>query len=498
MDTKQKIAPASVLLKRAYAFYKENFKKIWLLLLLGGLGSSSLSFRIGSNDTVINFLATRGPSVIITYLAILLVLSLILFISKIALLKSIVDIRNNAYQGQFTAYKKSFGFFWSFVFLSIITPLIIFGGYALLIVPGIIISIYAVFSELRFFDTGEKGLAAITSSWKMVEGRWLEVFARLLVVTLCIFGLVLAAAIVASIIGLVLSSIIFAGSLASTKIIVSAIILLVLVIPFAVIFTIPLGILSTFEIYYDLKSIKSTEEMLNESKTSSRRKKLYLLAVIGVLAFIAIFAISAFVGYKEVSKKAVIQKAPETELITPFPILDLHKDLNLEPYVNHFSRYQINVPKGWEVASEKYNTNEFIKSNTSFKNEKYQSAVLIVDHIDLVKIIESDPGTTKADVVKTIIALDTENIKKLYEKNGYKGFQVSDPKTYTINNLEAHRVRGSAAESLEKIYDFEITVIPTDTDVYKIIALWPEAVYGWQAPEIHESFKSFIVHPLKK
>jgi hypothetical protein len=283
--------------------------------------------------------------------------------------------------------------------------------------------------------------------------------------------------------------------LASTKIIASAIILLVLVIPFAVIFTIPLGILSTFEIYYDLKSIKSAEEMSDESKTNSRRKKLYLLAVIGVLAFIAI---SAFVGYTEASKKAVIQKAPETELITPFPILDLHKDLNLEPYVNHFSRYQINVPKGWEVASEKYNTNEFIKSNTSFKNKKYQSAVLIVDHIDLVKIIESDPGTTKADVVKTIIALDTENIKKLYEKNGYKGFQVSDPKTYTINNLEAHRVRGSAAESLEKIYDFEITVIPTDTDVYKIIALWPEAVYGWQAPEIHASFSSFIVHTLRK
>ena len=52
-ESKPVLMSSKEIVNRARKFYKDNFKKLWLLFLLGGLGSVNLNFRYnGSNNSV--------------------------------------------------------------------------------------------------------------------------------------------------------------------------------------------------------------------------------------------------------------------------------------------------------------------------------------------------------------------------------------------------------------------------------------------------------------
>ncbi|MCA9359849.1 hypothetical protein KC850_02300 [Candidatus Kaiserbacteria bacterium] len=97
------------------------------------------------------------------------------------------------------ARKNILSFFW----LNIVSSLVIIGGYVLLIIPGIILSVYIIFSQFTFSIEGRRGVDALLRSRNLVKNNWWTIVKKIsgvYVVLIIIFILVGAVA------GLTLSS----------------------------------------------------------------------------------------------------------------------------------------------------------------------------------------------------------------------------------------------------------------------------------------------------
>jgi hypothetical protein len=101
-------------------------------------------------------------------------------------------------------FEVSFAKIPSYLLVAILTGLAIFGGFILLIIPGIIFTIWFGFSSYinLLEDKDNKGVAALKSSKALVEGRWLNVFVRLVVPSLVVY---IALIIVMIIVGIIMA-----------------------------------------------------------------------------------------------------------------------------------------------------------------------------------------------------------------------------------------------------------------------------------------------------
>lgn len=86
------------------------------------------------------------------------------------------------------AASKLFPYFW----IMLLSGLIVFVGFILLIVPGIVFSVWFAFASFVLILGNEKGTAALKKSKKYVRGIWLEVFLRFIAAAL--LGFLLSAA----------------------------------------------------------------------------------------------------------------------------------------------------------------------------------------------------------------------------------------------------------------------------------------------------------------
>ncbi len=149
----------------ARKFYKENFKKLWPLYILGGLGGLLSSGGGGggghssSSESSPNILAHVNIPAWVWILAgiLLIVIAIFLFISKISLLKGISDTHKGEFVGVKDSYKKGLATFWSFILVGIIVGWSTLGATALLIIPGIILSVYLSFTIYELIDKQKKG-----------------------------------------------------------------------------------------------------------------------------------------------------------------------------------------------------------------------------------------------------------------------------------------------------------------------------------------------------
>ncbi|MCB9812559.1 hypothetical protein H6778_02790 [Candidatus Nomurabacteria bacterium] len=78
-----------------------------------------------------------------------------------------------------------------FLWVSILTVLIVYGGMVLFVVPGIILSVLLAFSQVVFVAEGRRGLDALLRSRQLVLGRWWGIFGRLLGFGLLLYIVVL-------------------------------------------------------------------------------------------------------------------------------------------------------------------------------------------------------------------------------------------------------------------------------------------------------------------
>tara|TARA_B100000508_G_scaffold102982_2_gene81378 strand:- start:1748 stop:3379 length:1632 start_codon:yes stop_codon:yes gene_type:complete len=80
---------------------------------------------------------------------------------------------------------------WGLLWIYLLSFLVTMGGFMLLIIPGIIISLYIYFAQYVYITEGKRGMEALMRSRDLVWGNWWAVALKLLGITLILFGVFL-------------------------------------------------------------------------------------------------------------------------------------------------------------------------------------------------------------------------------------------------------------------------------------------------------------------
>ncbi|MFA4999344.1 MAG: hypothetical protein WC519_01285 [Parcubacteria group bacterium] len=88
--------------------------------------------------------------------------------------------------------KESFKFIWknlkSYLWIIILIALVVLPGFIAGIIPGIIISVFLMFSSLIFMDDGTKGMSALIKSKNYIKGFFWPIVGRLTLFSLVVMG----------------------------------------------------------------------------------------------------------------------------------------------------------------------------------------------------------------------------------------------------------------------------------------------------------------------
>jgi len=305
IQAKKDFLNSKEILKRARKFYKDNFKKLWPLYILGGLGSMSFSGQNSNGDNSTNSVPSTYSNIFSsipwwawTLIGILLtVIFIFLFISKISLLKSISDAHKGQFLGVKDSYKKGFAIFWSFILIGIMISLSVCGATVLLVIPGIILSVYLSFSIFELVDKKKKGFQALLGSWSLIRGYWWALVGKSAMIGLRILliGLLYFLAILIPVLILVVPGIIFHIT-ALTVVGISLGILAYLIISF--VFLTPLSIIAVFELYYNFCDVRESDVIADEILDKKRKRKLVIsMAIAAVVAVLVILGTLALIVF---------------------------------------------------------------------------------------------------------------------------------------------------------------------------------------------------------
>ena len=164
------LLPVTGLFQKAWVAYRSRAKAIILTMLLGMLVIAAAAFL------------SMGPAALLPYQAVLMLSAIggtllqlaVVFLVQAAVLFA-ASSRGLGVKASFKAsWKGLFGFIW----VTLLWGFVVSGGYLLLVVPGIIVSVLTYFSFFAFVNEDKRGMAALTASWSYVRGRWWAVFGR--------------------------------------------------------------------------------------------------------------------------------------------------------------------------------------------------------------------------------------------------------------------------------------------------------------------------------
>jgi hypothetical protein len=175
-----------------------------------------------------------------------------------------------------TSYQTGFKLFWASIWITILSTLAYFGGFVLLIVPGIIIGVQLALIQYVLVLEDRRGLTALTQSREYIKGYWWAFVGRTFLLGL-IFGAIM----------LVLYlpfKLIFGGIEAAF---IYGIILL---------FITPFSVVYSYEIFDNLRRLKPDVATTAAKAETGFLKVCMVVGVVGFIGFILfIFAAIAFV-----------------------------------------------------------------------------------------------------------------------------------------------------------------------------------------------------------
>src|SRR3989338_121651 len=269
----QALPPASRIFGTAISFYLNHWQII--------VGISAIPFAI---SLLWIFAGQSGSILLFTLLGIISFLSA--FAACLALFDAVTE--NGEPQGGISgAFSRGLHFFFPFVWVSFLMGFTTLGGTFLLLIPGLLVSIWLSLSLYVLFSEGKNGMEALTASWHYVKGFWGPVFWRLFFLgfVLAIFGFLVNLISV----GPVLFSALKGGSSAPPQVPIFGQIIGILYNNF---FVFPLSIIYTFVIYRTLKDIKATA--VSEADEPKFKKAIMVFIVIGILGLLALAVLAGF------------------------------------------------------------------------------------------------------------------------------------------------------------------------------------------------------------
>jgi hypothetical protein len=424
------------IIKKAWIFYKENFKKLWPLFLLGSIGEMSLNYSYSNSSRISNGASPEISAWIYVVIGLLIIFAIFVFWSKIALYKSISDIKNGKVLSVKEWYKSGANLFWGFVLVSILCSLVKFGGFILLIVPGLILSIYLVFSQFEYVNEGKKGFQALLSSWSIVKGRWWEtlwalllLYLFLIVPTILIIGITIAIAVVICLV-LKLSIVLTVAVISIIAFLFIAAILLIIT---------PLTLIGTYDIYLELKN--NPIEQRSEVIDKKRKKKLIVCLIVLIPAFIALMVvlpkIDRFVN--ENISYALYNYIPSSGQYS---------------FENQPDMYSLEYPTTWGIYNEVLPT----------KNS-YQHAIF------LAPLSEINSGINSSSTITTLLSVHSSPLpEEISNVEQFKDFILDSIKkkgTSNISNVKSTPSLFGIYPSIELELDEDYDNISTSTDVPK-------------------------------
>lgn len=170
-------------------------------------------------------------------------------------------------------------YFWPMVWLWILFTLIYYGGIVLFGIPSLIATMFAIFSIFIIVKDEGRGLNSIYKSHALVKGYWWGLVGRMFLLGLVIMVVLSAVAIVAVLLGAILSFVIF----------FPIVIALIGVLAFIAVMLLsyPIMLLFLYRIYVALTKIKSGQKL----EASSRAQLIYkFMTVLGLIVSILYFA----------------------------------------------------------------------------------------------------------------------------------------------------------------------------------------------------------------
>lgn len=183
------------------------------------------------------------------------------------------------------SYKKSWKLVHSYMWINSLILLVTLGGWVLLIIPGIIFSVWLLFSQAVLIDENKKGMSAVLTSREYVRGFGWSIFGRLLLFIVVI-------GFIGGIFGLIIKEMGLEKNffvMTTNALINSA-----------------LGIFAVSMIvtmYKNIKSVKGTVDVTKKHKVG--------YVIVSIVGLIAMFAIPFFVMMNAINPSQQINKARE-------------------------------------------------------------------------------------------------------------------------------------------------------------------------------------------
>ncbi len=188
---KPKLTPVFTMLESAIKTWWQNLGK-FVQMYLWGLVYALIPMAIIALGMIIN--NWRGGDLMSSFLAVKISFSVLGALAVIAMIyfmlrayTGIFLLVKNNYQGEIlTIFKETKNVVLPYLALAVLTTIFIFLWTLLLIIPGIIFSIFYSLAIYVFFFEGKKGMAAIKRSTELVKNYWWAVAGRYL-----LFGLIM-------------------------------------------------------------------------------------------------------------------------------------------------------------------------------------------------------------------------------------------------------------------------------------------------------------------
>jgi len=174
MDNQQSLISITELLKNSWEIYKERFKVF--------IGIISIPIFIYILMGIYSVFINKIPffislPLIFTWIIIVIIVG---FWSSLALIFAIKDRKENI--GIKESFKRGKPILIPFAWVSFLTAIVLFGGFLLFIIPGIIFTIWFLFAPYILVSEGTKGMKALFRSKDLVRGKWFQVFWRIIII----------------------------------------------------------------------------------------------------------------------------------------------------------------------------------------------------------------------------------------------------------------------------------------------------------------------------
>lgn len=173
---------AGDIIRNSWQIFAQNFKKLIIYMVLLFVPNMVLGLAAVVSLYLDNY-ARSGAFVMMNNIIIIaiIVASIVFTIwVAMALTKNLgaIIVKKSAI-GAKESFTTTSGLIWPVIYTSILVMLIVLGGTIMLIIPGIIFSIWYTFTYYAIIFEEKKGVAALKASKELVTGRWWAIFWRL-------------------------------------------------------------------------------------------------------------------------------------------------------------------------------------------------------------------------------------------------------------------------------------------------------------------------------